>query len=200
MSGHSPPSVVIPTSRWRLLVATVWLGISAVMLLAHGLGLDALAPPALRYALTWDMYPHFATESLRRVALGQTRSGRVLVLHPSASQQFRQGVHGDLTRVELDRGGAWFQTVVEQTRRATAPQHRADPIVRVWLCEQRWPVRFNLSDRDYERWWGGAKPADATLFPGQGGRSLASAPPGIARSAWRVIREYAVVESDGDLP
>lgn len=181
-------------------MAVVWLLISAGLLLAQAGGFDPLAPRWVRYAFTWDMYPHFASESLRRVAVGQTTSGRLLILHPHATQQFRRGVHGDLTRVDLDRGGGWFQAVVEQTRQSTLPQRQDDPLVRVWLCEQRWPVRFNLSDRDYERWWGSPKPGGDRLFPGRGEPTIASPPTGIPRAVWRVLAEYSVDETGSGTP
>lgn len=175
-------------------VAAVWLVLSLGTLLAQVFDVGGWLPPVVRYAFTWDMYPHFATESRRRVALGETRSGRVLVLHPAAGQQFREGVQGDLTRVDLDRGGLWFAQVVEQTRQATEGERSADPLVRVWLCEQRWPVRYNLSDADYLRWWGASKPVDDRLFPGQGERTIASPPAGIPRAVWRVLAEESIVE------
>jgi len=182
-------------------IAGTWVCLSLATLLIQALDCGSLLPSPVRYAFTWDMYPHFATESRRRVAVGETRSGRVLVLHPSAGQQFREGVSGDLTRVDLDRGATWFTQVVEQARRASASGRSADPLVRVWLCEQRWPVRYNLSDANYLRWWGSQKPVAAPMFPGQGPPSIASPPVGIPRAVWRVLGTVEIAEGrQAELP
>ncbi len=163
------------------------------------------------YFFTWDMFPHFQTESVRRVAIGQTRAGAFVLLHPSDRQQFREGVAGDLTRVDLDRGGRYFRTIVERVRQETQSERRSDPLVRVLLFEQFWPAKFNLSDRDYERWMGSPKPfegigppatTDRRLTPeneatGQASvvRSIADPPAGVPRATWRLRLEYTVDES-----
>jgi hypothetical protein len=153
---------------------------------------DSLRHP-VQYFFTWDMFPHHYSESVRRVAVGRTLSGRLVRLHPSLGQAFRAGVHQDMTRVDLDRRGVYFRAVVEQTRRAAAPRHRDDPIVRVFLFERYWPVKYNFNDAHYQDWTGQPKPwlNDPLAAPGQTPARDAWPP---QRAYWRLREEYAVPE------
>lgn len=161
------------------------------------LGLSPTGPAA--YCFTWDMFPHFQSESRRRVAIGRTRNGRYILLHPSDHQQFRQGVDADLTRADLERSGRCFQSIVESVRLRTRSQRRSDPLVAVLLFEQSWPVKYNLPDRDYMRWMGEPKPNDAG-FSQAAEPSIADPPAGIPRAAWRLRLEYSVDESHDESP
>lgn len=181
------------TGRWVGRVITiVTLGLSAWFLAAQIR--DATPTGPLAYAFTWDMFPSFATQSVRRVALGQTAAGDYVVLHPSPWSQFREGVQGDLTRADLDRAGSGFQTLVEAVRRRTRSQRRDDPLVRVLLCEQAWPVKFNLRDDHYTSVLGDAKPIEMPF--GEPLPALLAPPAGIPHATWRIVREYAVNERD----
>jgi hypothetical protein len=168
-----------------------YLSLSAWYLTA--LGLEATPPGFLAYLFTWDMFPGFDTRSVRRVALGRTASGEYVLLHPSPWSQFHEGVAGDLTRADLDRSGMGFQSLVETVRLKTVAQRRDDPLVRVLLCEQSWPVRFNLRDDPYSAWMGEPKPVELLL-----GAPLPPplAPPaGVPSATWRILREYPVQET-----
>lgn len=167
-------------SRWRPIVRRFLAGAfiagylcaTAAFLALHALGDWGVHP--ISYFFTWDMFPSFYYESSRRVAVGRTANGRFIQLHPDPSQQFRGGVHGDLTRVDLDRSGASFRGIVEQTLRRNEERQRLDPIIHVDLFERYWPEKFNLPDDLYERWWGTPHPH---------------------RSYWRIREEFDVSAS-----
>ncbi len=137
------------------LAIALYLAALAGFLLQSALGDTGLFPAS--YFFTWDMFPSYYTESSRRAAVGRTASGRYLALHPSPFQQYRGGVHGDLTRVELERRGLFYPAAVEQTLQRSRPVAN-DPMQEVWLFEQYWPVKFNYPDDLYESWWGSRKP------------------------------------------
>ena len=155
------------------LAIVIYLMALAGFLLQSSLGDTGLFPAS--YFFTWDMFPSYYAESSRRVAVGRTASGRYVELHPSLFQQYRGGVHGDLTHVELERRGLFFPAAVERTLQRS--RHDADdPVQTVWLCEQYWPAKFNYPDDLYESWWGSRKPD---------------------RRSWRLLGEFDVV--DGQL-
>lgn len=110
------------------------------------------------YFFTWDMFPWHYVESSRRVAIGQTLSGRYVQIVPSGLQQFRGGVNGDLTRADLDRQGGFFRPMVERTLTNAAASDGADAVRHVWLVEQYWPARFNLPPDLYAAWAGTPRP------------------------------------------
>ena len=179
-----------------------WLGlVFAAVYLALALGylgalaLEATPPGFVAYVFTWDMFPGFATRSVRRVALGQTASGDYVVLHPSPWSQFREGVAHDLTRADLDRSGDGFQSLVETVRLRTLAQRRDDPLVRVLLCEQSWPVKYNFRDDHYTRFVGEPKPVEWLL--GTPLPPVLAPPEGVPAASWRIVREYAVREALG---
>jgi hypothetical protein len=199
--GDRPGNVATPREDHRnnARQPRAWLGlVFAVAYLALSLGylgalvLEATPPGFVAYVFTWDMFPGFATRSVRRVALGQTASGDYVVLHPSPWSQFREGVGHDLTRVDLDRSGVGLQSLVETVRLRTLAQRRDNPIVRVLLCEQSWPVKFNFRDDHYTAWTGEPKPVEWLL--GEPLPPVLAPPAGVPSATWRILREYPVQE------
>lgn len=161
MSGGGTDQPAWPRARTlRRAAACVaiaaYLGTTAFYLARHALGKPS--PTPLGYCFTWDMFPWHYSESCRRVALGQRRSGEYVQLVPCGLQQFRGGVHGGLTRVDLDRRGGWFRPTVEQTLRLTGAGGGSDPVTQVWLCEEYWPVKFNLPPEVYVEQTGRPRP------------------------------------------
>ena len=152
-----------------LAIAT-YLAALAGFLLQSAVGDPGFFP--VSYFFTWDMFPSYYTESSRRVAVGRTASGRYLELHPSPLQQYRGGVHGDLTRVELERRGVFYPAAVEQALNR-GHQDANDPLQQVWLFEQYWPTKFNYPDDLYASWWGSRKPE---------------------RRSWRLTGEFDVID------
>ncbi|HEY2250216.1 MAG TPA: hypothetical protein VGH74_04105 [Planctomycetaceae bacterium] len=152
------------------LAIALYLAAHAGFLLQSALGDSGLFP--VSYFFTWDMFPSYYTESSRRVAVGRTAAGRYFTLHPSRFQQYRGGVHGDLTRVELERRGVFYPAAVEQMlqRSRLDPD---DPLQEVWLFEQYWPAKFNYPDDLYESWWGSPKPD---------------------RRSWRLVGEFDIID------
>ncbi|RPI89998.1 MAG: hypothetical protein EHM42_02070 [Planctomycetaceae bacterium] len=182
-----------------LVCAVVYLFVSVAILSLHLLGLSPGGP--LAYAFTWDMFPGFQSQSTRRVAIGQTRSGRWIVLHPSGRQQFREGLWGDMSRADLERAALYFRAIAEQVRLQTLGERVDDPLVRVILGEQYWPTKFNLSDRNYIRWMGEAKPPADIGHAGLAG-DLLDPPAGVPHASWRVLDDYLVEEhpAEASLP
>jgi hypothetical protein len=129
------------------------------------------APFPLSYFFTWDMFPSHNTRSLRRVAVGRTAAGKYLQVHPSPFQQYRGGVQGDLTHVDLDGRGLAYREAVEQIVRLSGAIRRSDPVTHIYLFEKSWPCKFNYPADLYEAWAGAPKPD---------------------RVAWRLIDEFDV--------
>lgn len=156
------------TAAW--LAILLYLAAHAGFLLQSALGDSGLFP--VSYFFTWDMFPSYYTESSRRVAVGRTESGKYLELHPTPFQQYRGGVKGDLTQVELERRGVFYPASVEQALQRS--RHEVDdPVQQVWLFERFWPAKFNYPDDLYESWWGASKPD---------------------RQRWRLVGEFNVVD------
>jgi hypothetical protein len=173
---NPPPSQPSGDIRSRIrrslagLAIALYLAALAGFLLQSALGDSGLFP--VSYFFTWDMFPSYKTESSRRVAIGQTESGRYLELYPSPFQQYQGGVHGDLTRVDLECRGLFYSAAVEQT--LLRSRHEADDRVQqAWLFEQYWPAKFNFPDELYESYWGTRKPE---------------------RRCWRLLGEFDVVD------
>ena len=172
-------SIVFPRIVVRARQVVLWLG-TLVYLAALGgfLIQSALGDPALfplSYFFTWDMFPSYYSESSRRVAVGESKSGRHLQLHPSPREQYRGGLYGDLTRVELERRGFFYRAAVEQTLKANAKGALSDPIAHVFLFEKYRPAKFNYPADLYEAWSGTRRPD---------------------RAAWRLVGEFDAASPD----
>ena len=154
------------------LAVIVYLAALGGFLLQSVLGDTALFP--LSYFFKWDMFPSHNTRGLRRVAIGRTVAGKYLQLHPSPFEQYRGGVHRDLTRVDLDARGLYYRTAVEQTLQQCGAVTFADPVAHVYLFEKSWPAKFNYPADLYEAWSGSPKPDRAT---------------------WRLIDEFEIAEA-----
>jgi hypothetical protein len=134
----------------------VYLAVLGGFLLQSVVGDTALFP--LSYFFKWDMFPSHNTRGLRRVAIGRTVAGKYLQLHPSPFEQHRGGVHGDLTRVDLDARGLYYRTTVEQALKKSGAATFADPVAHVYLFEKSWPAKFNYPADLYEAWFGSPRP------------------------------------------
>lgn len=159
--------------------AAVYLATLAGFLFLNLIGDPVLFP--LSYFFTWDMFPAHNTQSVRRVAVGRTRSGKLLQLHPSPHDQFRGGTAGDLTRIELESRGLFYRAAVEHTLRLCNVGRPADPVTHVYLFEKYWPVKYNYPADIYEAWAYAPKPDRVT---------------------WRLFDEFDVAEpvSTADTP
>ena len=124
------------------LSTTAWFG------LLHVLG-DLVQDPTA-YFFTWDMFPFYVTESTRPIAVGLTRSGEHLQLLPGPTQQFRWGLSGKATRSDLDRSRRFLRSAVDHALKQTKTAQEDDPFVRVFVVEEYWPSRFNLTDDLYK--------------------------------------------------
>ena len=165
-----------------------YLLLTAFYLGSHAVG-DSLAHP-FGYFWTWDMFPNYPTESIRRWAVGETASGAYVKLLPNSAHRFRWGVHNTATRFDIDRRLLFFRraTLDASARHNTADPK--DPIPIGYLTYTYWPEKFNLPGelyRDFYRdevtgkvYW--ASPPETGDVP--------------ARFYWRVLEE-AEVEADG---
>lgn len=115
-------------------------------------------PGFLAYLFTWDMFPYHYTESVRRVAVGRNAAGRIVQLVPSKLQQYRGGVHDDLTRADLERRGVYFRPLTKRVVGLQEMSGNADPVVEVRLYEQYWPAKFNWSPEQYAAIFGRGRP------------------------------------------
>jgi len=171
---------MIGSTRSTAQRACAWLAVFVYLAVLGGFLLQsvmcdtALFP--LSYFFKWDMFPSHNTRGLRRVAIGRTVSGKYLQLHPSPFEQFRSGVHRDLTRVDLDARGDYYRTIVEQTLKKCGAATLADPVTHAYLFEKSWPAKFNYPADLYETWFGS---------------------PRSDRVAWRLIDEYDVATDGG---
>jgi len=101
------------------------------------------------YFWTWDMYPGYDAESVRRLVVAETDEGRYVRLFPSPRHRFRWGLNGDKTRLDLDRRTTHLRRVVEDELSRGRRLDTEERVTRVYAVEQYWPVRFNLDDDLY---------------------------------------------------
>ena len=90
-----------------VLFIAAYLSLSAFYFVRHAMG-DSVSHP-LAYFWTWDMFPNYPTESIRRWAVGETASGAYVKLLPNSAHRFRWGVHNDATRFDIDRRLLFFR-------------------------------------------------------------------------------------------
>jgi hypothetical protein len=171
-----------------ILFIAAYLLLTAFFFVRHAVG-DSLAHP-IGYFWTWDMFPNYPTESVRRWAVGETAGGAYVKLLPNSEHRFRWGVHGDATRFDIDRRLLFFRRATLgaiERRNALVPD---DPIRFVYLTEKYWPEKLNLPDELYHGfyhdevtkkvYW--ASPRKESEVP--------------QRFYWRILEE-ADVEADG---
>jgi hypothetical protein len=168
-----------PTTRRGIAALAMFVYLAALggFLLQSVVGDTALFP--LSYFFKWDMFPSHNTRGLRRVAIGRTVAGKYRQLHPSPFEQYRGGVHRDLTRVDLDARGLFYRPTVEQTIKRTIASNSSDPVTHVYLFEKSWPAKFNYPANLYEAWSGTPRPD---------------------RVWWRLIDEFEVSAAGASLP
>lgn len=113
---------------------------------------------AFAYFWTWDMYPHYEAESVRRLVLGRTERGTYVQLLPTPRDRFRWGNHDQATRYDLDRRELHLKTTTAAAvnRYGVAPSHGS--LREVLVIDRYWPVRFNLADDLYRETYGKANP------------------------------------------
>lgn len=136
---------------------TLYLGVSAFFLLRYAVG--DLLPHPVAYFFTWDMFPGHYCESTRKVAVGRTIGGKYVQLVPGARDQNREGIRGDLTRLDLDRTSRDFRRMSETALKCNVASQAEDPIAHVYLFEKYWPNKFNLPDDLYVSFAGEPKPS-----------------------------------------
>ncbi len=172
----------IRVSFRRLLVVgfvLIYLAMGGMFFYFHLLG-DSTKWPRMAYFWTWDMFPNYPSFSARRMALGQTQSGKFVKVFPTEKIRFRRGGHRHLTRFDLPRNNAALRIATEQTLQAVSavsPVAAKDRVTYVFLVENYWPVRFNLPDDLYQKTYDEENPH---------------------RRAWRILDEGSV-ENDGQI-
>lgn len=157
------------------LFIVAWLGVVAWHLGRQIAGDPSPSPAA--YFWTWDMYPNYRTESVRREILAETADGQTIRLLPDESDRFRWGNRGDATRFDLDQRSAVLERSIHSalSRRRQRTSGSQSPVVRIRVAEEFRPMRRNVESQDE-----------------------AGPIPGAAKSSWRVSAE-ADVAADGSL-
>lgn len=98
---------------------------------------------AWAYGWTWDMFPSYETESVRRRVLVQDRDGRAWQLVPGEHDRFRWGNHGDAARIDLDRRMETTRPVTESAFARWSASHDAAG-GRVLVVERYLPLSQNV--------------------------------------------------------
>ena len=173
-----------------LLFIVVYLSLTGFYLVRHAIGHPL--GHELAYFWTWDMFPNYSTESIRRRAIGETASGEYVMLVPNSRHRFRWGVHGDVTRLDIDRRLLFFRRAAVDGIGRHNTSLPNDPVRYVYLAENYWPEKFNLPSDLYrsayedtttgELYWASA--AERGTVP--------------TRTYWRILDEAAVAE-DGQV-
>ncbi|MEX1097700.1 MAG: hypothetical protein WED34_16760 [Planctomycetales bacterium] len=167
------------------LAANLW------FLFLHMMG-DAGWHP-VSYFFTWDMFPGYGTSSARRYAVGETESGRHVLLLPGPNERFRWGIGGKLPRFDIlstvEHGPAadWLLDAIDADLARARGAHADDPIVFVDILEENWPAHFNLPDDLYREVYGVDDPHRSSW------RSLGSAH--VDPATGRLVRQEPADES-----
>ncbi len=172
---NQPRSCLLLRRLLVLAFVSCYLGAGIFFLYSHLIGDGARS--AVGYLWTWDMFPNYPSFSARRLALGQTESGRYVRVFPTSNVKYRRGGHRDMTRFDLPRNDAALRTAVEETLQSRAGEETSDPVAYVFLIEKYWPVRFNLPEELYQYQYGELNPH---------------------RHSWRILDEGPVAEA-GDI-
>lgn len=120
-------------------------------------GLHFLGDPGVHptgYFFVWDMFPFYSTDSFRVEIIGRTRSSKVVRLHPGPTQQYRRGVRGDMTRLDLERSRWHLRKVAESLADRADASAPHDPVQKVEIVERYWVPKFNYFDDLYEAEYG----------------------------------------------
>lgn len=124
------------------------------------------------YGWTWDMFPSYETESVRRRILVEDSSGRAWQLVPGNRDRFRWGNHGDAARIDLDRRMEATRQLAEAAFVRWSASH--DPAgSRVLVVERYLPLSQNV-DRE---------PTLDTIGEGE------------SRWSWRIVARARPVEN-----
>jgi hypothetical protein len=105
------------------------------------------------YFLTFDMYGGWSGYDCRMQIIGEGESGRFYVLSPGPWGEFKP-YSCNLSRQCYDQAFEYGAILARPGLRHT--QH--EPILRVFVVEQEYPKKFNLSDAQYQAYYGKPKP------------------------------------------
>jgi hypothetical protein len=125
-----------------------YLLLTAFYLGRHALGDSPGGPFA--YFWTWDMFPNYPTESVRRLAIGETADGSFVTLVPKSTQQFRWGVHNDVTRFDIDRRLPILRQAAADLARDYNASTTSNSIRNIYLADKYWPPKYNLPQPLYQ--------------------------------------------------
>jgi hypothetical protein len=105
------------------------------------------------YFLTFNMYAGWSGYDCRMQILGEGQSGRYYVLAPGPWGEFHP-YSSHLSRQCYDQEFEYGRILARPGLSHT--QH--EPILRMVVVEQEYPKKFNLSDAQYEAYYGKPKP------------------------------------------
>jgi hypothetical protein len=109
------------------------------------------SPPM--YFLTFDMYGGWSGYDAKMQVIGEGQSGRFYVLSPGPWGEF-DPYSSRLSRQCYDQGFEYGNILMRPALAHT--QH--EPILRVFVVEQEYPKKFNLSDAQFEAYYLKPKP------------------------------------------
>lgn len=126
--------------RWLSIgVITAYLGAMVFGVAAHALNFKQTMHPAM-YFIVWDMFCGWSCYENRLHIIGEGESGRFYRLAPGPWGEFVP--FGAISREHYDPFVNHAVTIATSTLRHT--EH--EPIERIYVVEENWAKKFNLSD------------------------------------------------------
>ena len=129
--------------RWLIhLTIFSYLGCLALGIFAHGTQTKQNSSPAM-YFIVWDMFCGWNAYSTRNHVIAEGESGKYYELTPSPWGEFQP--YGYQDRVHYDPTGSSCKLMGLNTLKHT--QH--EQIMRVFLVEESWPKKYNMTKSDW---------------------------------------------------
>lgn len=141
--------------RWAAATfVLVYLGLHASFLLGHVLGLSS--GRGVSYFFTWDMYGGHTPWETRVHVVAEGHNGNLYQVLPGPWAPFQP--HGEAYRHDREWHWDWRRGSLKSTAERILKRTEHEPIAAVYVVEQRWLSKYNLSDSLWSRRFGVPKP------------------------------------------